>query len=126
MGGIWALYLQGNAIVLYKAMFSLGSPGHPQEWHDDMVFRSKGRKNKGRQSKKHKGQAFQPTESRVQKRMWKNTVYLTEAPRKLPLTQVLQQQQNRLRTRHTTTQGCHDINKTSNGSSFQLSLHPGA
>lgn len=52
-----------------------------------MVFRSKIRKNKGRQSKKHKGQAFQATESRVQKRMWKNTVYLTEVPRKLPLTQ---------------------------------------
>lgn len=57
----------------------------------------------GKVKSTNKGQAFQPTESRVQKRMWKNTVYLTEAPRKLPLTQVLQQQQNRLRTRHTTT-----------------------
>lgn len=66
-----------------------------------MVFRSKVRKNKGKQSKKHKGQAFQTTEFRVQRRMWKNTVYLTQVPRKLPLTQVLQEQQKRVRTRHT-------------------------
>lgn len=49
-------------------------------------FRNKTRKKKSRQSKKHKGQAFQASESRVQERMRKNTVCLAEVPRKqLPL-----------------------------------------